>query len=189
MRSNWSLRISLVLVVLALFALLAPRSWIEGLTPSANGETQENGAAFDASDLVFVDLEGDEMRLADALERGPVILDFWATWCAPCKKAMPAYDALRAEYADRGVQLWAVSWDSERMVDRIEPWFEEKGFTFPALRDPDRAGGEALGVRVLPTTFLVAPDGRIAWRHQGYADGDERDLEDAIVAVLGGGTD
>ncbi|HKK71430.1 MAG TPA: TlpA disulfide reductase family protein [Candidatus Krumholzibacteria bacterium] len=185
MRSNWSLRISLVLVVLALVALLAPRSWIEGLTTTANGEATEDTATVTPSELVFVDLDGGEHRLADALERGPVILDFWATWCAPCKKAMPAYDALRAEYADRGVQLWAVSWDSERMVDRIEPWFEDKGFTFPALRDPDRAGGEALGVRVLPTTFLIAPDGTIAWRHQGYADGDERDLEDAVLRVLG----
>lgn len=135
-------------------------------------------------DFALPTLDGRTLHLADALIEGPVILDFWATWCAPCKIAMPAYSALADRYAEHGVQLWAVSWDHPRMHDRIAPYFERAGFTFPALLDAEKEVGRGLGVVNLPTTFLIAPDGTIAWRHIGFAAGDELDLEKALRTVL-----
>ena len=98
---------------------------------------------------------------------------------------MPAYAALQAEYANQGLQLWAVSWDRGPAIDKIPAYFADKGFTFPALLDPGQTNGRALGVRVLPTTFLIAPDGTVVWRHTGYASGDEVELEAAVRSVLG----
>ena len=136
-------------------------------------------------DFELPTLDGGRLKLADALVDGPVILDFWATWCAPCKLAMPAYSELAARYAEHGVKLWAVSWDDPRMHDRIAPYFERAGFTFPALLDADKRVGRGLGVVNLPTTFLVAADGSLAWQHVGYASGDEKALETALRATLG----
>ena len=188
-RGTWTLRLAVVAGALALAALLVPRGWIEpllhGEAANASLDAGEAAPSIDPNEFVFTDLEGEAMPLAEALEDGPVLLDFWATWCTPCKIAMPAYAAIEQEYAEHGLTLWAVSWDDDRMVDRIAPYMQKNDFTFPALRDPDRTLGTRLGVRALPTTFLVTSDGSIAWRHTGFARGDERALEAAVRDVLG----
>lgn len=138
-----------------------------------------------ANELSFADLDGNEVGMAELLEDGPAILDFWATWCGPCKLAMPAWAELAGRYADRGVQLVPVSWDNPKMYPRVRSWIEEQGFTFRSLVDPGKTSGRALGVVSLPTTFLVAPDGRIVFSHVGYAQGDEKLLESELRKVLG----
>lgn len=186
-RRTWTLRLAAVLGAVALAALIVPRTWVEGILHDEAQATSPSAPAqaIDPNDYVFTDLQGEAVALAAALEKGPVLIDFWATWCAPCKKAMPAYAALQTKYAEQGLQLWGVSWDRGRAIDKIEPWFEQQGFTFPALLDPEQELGRKLGVRSLPTTFLVTPAGQIAWRHVGYASGDEVTLEAKIREVLG----
>lgn len=142
-----------------------------------------------ANQLSFEDLSGEAVPVESLLEDGPVILDFWATWCGPCKHAMPAWADLAAKYEEHGVRLVPVSWDHERMYGRIEAWFAQQGFEFSSLVDPGKAGGRALGVVSLPTTFLVAPDGKIVFSHVGYAQGDERLLESELRKVLDLGDD
>lgn len=138
-----------------------------------------------ATTLSFEDLEGQKVTMAELLEGGPVILDFWATWCGPCKLAMPAWAKLADKYAEQGVRLVPVSWDHPRMYPRVETWIQEQGFDFRSLVDPDKKSGRALGVVSLPTTFLVAPDGKIVFSHVGYAQGDENLLESELRKVLG----
>ena len=138
----------------------------------------------DVGALVFSDLAGNEVSVEKLLEDGPIILDFWATWCGPCKRAMPAWAGLANEYAEHGVRLVPVSWDHPRMYDRISTYFEKQGFEFSSLVDPEHESGDALGVVSLPTTFLISADGDIVLRHAGYADGDERLLESELRKVL-----
>lgn len=167
------------------FALALTLGACGGGDAQQSRESRPRPQLSDELDFALTALDGTELRLADALVEGPVILDFWATWCAPCKLAMPAYAAVAGRYVEQGVKLWAVSWDDPRMHDRIAPYFERAGFTFPALLDSDKKVGRGLGVMNLPTTFLIAPDGSIAWEHVGYAVGDEKELESALRAVLG----
>ncbi|RKZ12494.1 hypothetical protein DRQ53_03310 [bacterium] len=138
-----------------------------------------------ANELTFEDLDGNKVAVATLLETGPVILDFWATWCGPCKLAMPAWAELAGQYAEQGVRLVPVSWDHPRMYERITDWFEQREFEFSSLVDADKQAGRALGVVSLPTTFLIAPDGKIVFSHVGYAQGDERLLESELRKVLG----
>lgn len=163
---------------LLLALALATTACAEKSEPAATPAPSADSARID--DFALKTLDGVELRLSEALAKGPVILDFWATWCAPCKRAMPRWAEVQKTYADRGVQLWAMNWDDPRMHDRIAPYFEQNGFEFPCLLDDEKKVGTRLGVMNLPTLFVVAPDRTIAWHHVGYADGDEREL----VAIL-----
>lgn len=138
-----------------------------------------------ANKLDLKDLEGETVHMEDLLKDGPVILDFWATWCGPCKLAMPAWARLVDEYADQGVRLVPVSWDRPNMYPRVKDWFAQQEFGFDSLTDPDKRAGRALGVVSLPTTFLIAQDGQVVFKHVGYAQGDEKLLESVLRKVLG----
>ena len=128
---------------------------------------------------------GGKARLSEQLERGPLILDFWATWCAPCKRAFPRYQELVRKYREHGVELWAVSQDDPRMYDKIGPYFESQGFDFPALLDPERKVARTYNVVSLPTTFILAPDGEVLYHHMGFRDGDEKTMERILRRSLG----
>jgi len=128
---------------------------------------------------------GKTFILADALEKGPVLLDFWATWCAPCRVAMPRWAELAERYAEFGVQMVAVSQDDPRSQPKILPYMRSQGFDFPALLDGEKQVGRKYRVSSVPTTFLIAPDGTIVSHHVGYREGDERTVEAILREVLG----
>ena len=128
---------------------------------------------------------GGTMTLEQALEEGPILLDFWATWCAPCKVALPRWAGLAERYTEHGVRLITVSQDDPRSQPKILPYLRGQGFDFPALLDGDKQVGRRYGVTSLPTTFLIARDGTIVSRHVGYREGDEHEVEEELRALLG----
>lgn len=130
-------------------------------------------------------VEGKMFALEEALEKGPVILDFWATWCAPCKIALPRWEELAERYAEHGVQLVTVSQDDPRSQPKILPYLRSQGFEFPALLDGDKQVGRRFRVNSLPTTFLIASDGTILSHHVGYREGDEHAVEAELREHLG----
>lgn len=136
-----------------------------------------------AADFTLEDLHGNEHVLADALAAGPVILDFWATWCKPCRKALPALQELADRHAGR-VTVWTVSIDDPRSRAKIGPTLRSLGVTLPALLDGDKEVAELFRVTSVPATFLIAPDGRVAASHSGYRDGDTALLEQELAALL-----
>jgi peroxiredoxin len=142
-----------------------------------------------APDFSTFDLAGKEVRLADY--RGKVlILDFWATWCAPCIASMPHTQELAAKYADQGVVVLAVCTGDKR--GKFEDWVKLKASSYPAIRftfDPhelgtpahDRRASVALyGVPAIPAQFIIGRDGKIVATTDGYVTGDTR-LEAALA--------
>lgn len=144
-----------------------------------------------APEFSSFDLDGKEVRLADY--RGRVlILDFWATWCAPCVASMPHTQAIAAKYAGQGVAVLAVCTGDKRQ--RFEDWVKLKAKAYPALRftfDPheqgtpaehERASVALYGVPAIPTQFVIDREGRIAGTITGYLPGDHS-LEQALAAA------
>lgn len=104
-------------------------------------------------------LDGTTFRLADHVGREAVILNFFATWCGPCKAEMPELDRLSREIAGRPVTILAV--DAEEKRDLVEVFVRELGVTFPVAIDGSGAILKQFGVDSFPTTVFVAPDGAI----------------------------
>ncbi|MFY9269372.1 MAG: redoxin domain-containing protein [Candidatus Manganitrophaceae bacterium] len=114
-----------------------------------------------APDFVLSDLDGKAVRLSD--HRGKVVLlDFWATWCEPCKKALPEIQGIYEKYQENGFVVLGVNFgekqkDAERMARQM-------GLTFPILTDQKVEVAERYGVTNLPVTFFIDPDGIIRER-------------------------
>lgn len=153
------------------------------LVVAAPGRTDDDLGR--AHDFRLRTADGATMTLDQALADGPILLDFWATWCAPCKVALPRWDALAKAYSEHGVRLITISQDDPRSQPKILPYMRSQGFDFPALLDGDKQVGRRYRVTSLPTTFLIAKDGRIVTHHVGYRDGDEHEVEDDLRALLG----
>ena len=130
------------------------------------------GSGDPAPALALRDIDGREVRL-DAFRGRTVIVNFWATWCAPCVAEMPSLERLRASLAGEGLEVLAVN--LQENAARIRPFAEKLGLSMTLLRDHDGSARTRWGVRVFPTTFVVGPDQRIALVAIGEIDWDSAD--------------
>ncbi|HUG41831.1 MAG TPA: TlpA disulfide reductase family protein [Longimicrobiales bacterium] len=133
-----------------------------------------------AADIRVTTLEGESIRLSDL--RGQVVLvNFWATWCAPCRVEMPGFEKVYEKYRDRGFSIVALSTDRGE-TGAVADWVGERGLTFPigmASAEAVRAFG---GARTLPTSFLIDRQGRI--RHTVRGLFARPALDQAVARLL-----
>ncbi|HLO66888.1 MAG TPA: TlpA disulfide reductase family protein [Holophaga sp.] len=121
-------------------------------------------------------LDGSTFRLGDHLGRSVIVLDFWATWCGPCLRALRSLQDL-AE-AHPGVLVLAVSIDDARSLARVQATVKGRGYTFRVLLDPDSSVLRLFNPDgAVPATLVIDRRGEIAYRRVGFIPGDERALE------------
>jgi len=131
--------------------------------------------------LALKDVNGRDHRLADY--RGSVlVLNFWATWCEPCREEMPSLDRLAARFEGRAFAVLAV--DVGEGEGRVNAFLDKVPVRFPVLLDRDSAVMKAWGVRVLPTTLVVDAQQRIRFRVVGEAAWDAPDLVAELSALV-----
>jgi thiol-disulfide isomerase/thioredoxin len=123
-------------------------------------------------------LDGAPVRL-DRL-RGPALVDLWATWCMPCAHALPFYARLAKE---TGIHVVAISIDNDDQA--VRQWLERNGVPFQILRDPNGEVAEQLGMRLMPTSFLIDAQGKVVKRIDGFEDADEPRIEQDVRALMG----
>ena len=139
-----------------------------------------------APDFTLEDLRGQRVTLSEVLADGPVILDFWASWCAPCRKALPALQGLATEFGDQ-VSVLTVSIDDPRSRPKIGATMRSLGLKLPVLLDGDKSVASLYRVVSVPSTFLIAADGMIVSVHSGYRDGDTDLLAAELARLLSEG--
>jgi thiol-disulfide isomerase/thioredoxin len=116
--------------------------------------------------------------------RGPVVLDFWATWCKPCVAAIPELEQTARDLGPRGLTIVGVSVDGPRNYAKVRPFVAKLGITYPVTLDDDGTLQEKYQVRSIPTTVLIDPGGAIVKVVQGYRPGESQALRAAIEALL-----
>jgi peroxiredoxin len=135
-----------------------------------------------APDFLLQTLDGREMRLSDY--RGHVVfLNFWATWCGPCKIEMPAMEKLYREFRPKGFTVVAVSSDPEG-ASVTRPYRDSLGLSFTIAHDPEMLVGRLYGVRSLPLTFLVNREGVITHQIFGARDWDDTEARRGVGRLL-----
>ena len=111
-----------------------------------------------APDFNLPTADGGTVRLAD-LKGKPVLINFWATWCQPCREEMPAMQELYEQYRDRGLMILAV--DMEEDLRPVRRWIDQGGYTFTFLLDSEGEQVKRYNINASPTSYFVGRDGVI----------------------------
>ena len=137
-----------------------------------------------APEFTLPDLAGEDVVLSERLKEGPVIVDFWATWCKPCIKAFPDLQEIFDNYKDCGLSVFAISIDGPRSTSRVGALIKSKGNTFEVLLDPAQKVAKKFHVTSVPRTVLIDTDGEIVWAVTGYRPSNHVELGKAVASLF-----
>ena len=132
----------------------------------ASGAAARAADSRPAPNVTLEAADGSAVRV-DAFRGKVVLIDFWASWCVPCKTSFPALDALYREYESRGLQVLAVNLDERRRDADL--FLRDRPHTMPVLFDPHGEAPKAFGVKGMPSSFVVDRAGTIRFTHMGYS--------------------
>ena len=155
-----------ILLVLTFFSFSLTASAVDGQAP----EFELNGV-------------NTTVKLSDY--RGKVVyLDFWASWCEPCKRSFPWMNQLQAQYGRDGFAVVAINIDES--ADEAARFLQQIPASFDIAYDPSGKTAEAYGLRAMPTSFLIGPDGKLLHSSLGYRAAEKRILENKIRDLVAG---
>jgi peroxiredoxin len=124
---------------------------------------------------------GGELSLS-GLRGQVVMINFWASWCGPCRQEFPALDEMYRKYKPMGFALVGINVESDKTD--AERFLGMQSVSFPILFDPDNRVSGSYGVSAMPTTVLVDRKGHLRWLHRAYKPGDEAEYIAQIRAML-----
>jgi peroxiredoxin len=168
---------ALVAIVLVAGLYYVNRRWI---APVARQGIRGGGAHPLAPDFSLTDLSGRKLTLADY--RGKVVLlNFWATWCGPCREEVPEFVDLQSKYRDQGLVVIGISMDDDPAP--VREFYERYRMNYPVAMGDDALAERFGGIIGLPTSFIIQRDGHIFAKQTGAADVEM--FEEAIKELLG----
>ncbi len=143
------------------------------------GCTTRSEMSVAASDFKLQDLDGKAVRLSDFRGK-PVLIDFWATWCPPCRESIPEIEKLHETYRGRGLVVLSISLDEGDWAS-VKSFAAKQGITYPILKGTEDVS-EQFQVRSIPLLVIINKEGKVVKRYLGAGDDDE--LERDIKSVL-----
>ena len=122
----------------------------------------------------FNELKGEKITL----------LDFWASWCKPCLKAIPELNTIYSAYKDKGVEIIGINTDGPRSISKVVPLSKSLQIKYPVLIDIDAALRNELNVTLFPTLIMVNEKGEVLWTHEGFVAGDAEVIKSELDSQL-----
>lgn len=158
-------------IIALLFFIITTTTYSQNkLLPSVDVKT------INGKSITINSIDNDEM---------PIVINFWATWCKPCKKELNNIAEVYDEWQDEtGVKIIAISIDDTRSMSKVAPYVNSVGWQYEVYLDPNGDLKRAMGVSTVPHTFLLNSKKEIVWQHRGYVDGDEDELFDEIQNLI-----
>ena len=123
-------------------------------------------------DFELKDLKNNIRNYSELKGEKLTLIDFWATWCKPCKKAIPELNSIYNAYKEKGVEIIGVNCDGPRSISKVIPLSRSLNIQYPVLIDIDTALKNELNIFQFPTLIMVNPSGEIIWIHEGFVSGD-----------------
>lgn len=156
----WIIIAAAFAAIMVLAAVLYPKL-SEKYSADSKPDNTDYGVAVQSDDFTVYDLEMNEVKLSDYFGK-PIIINFWASWCGPCKSELPAFNALYEEYKNDVVFLMINLTDGERdSVNSIKKFVSDNGYNFPVYYDIGYDASNTYGVRSIPQTVFINADGSL----------------------------
>ena len=171
-----TIRGSLAFCAMLVGAFAITYSWSAGASAA---RAPESGTA--APNFTLRDANGADLKLSD-FQGKVVLLNFWATWCGPCRIEIPWFEEYAKKYEDRGLAVIGISMDEEGWQS-VKPFMAKSGITYPVAIGTEPISQLYGGIESLPTTILIDRQGRVAARHKGLVGRSTYDAE--IRKLLG----
>jgi peroxiredoxin len=136
-------------------------------------------------DFTVQTIDGEDVNFKSFAGKGPLLVNFWALWCEPCKQEMKAFNLLVDKYKEQGVSMVSINTDKIRSIAKVRAYIKAQGYSFPALLDPDGSiASDKFSLESLPFSLVLTANGKIYKKHIGYTAGDEVQVEKEIIELL-----
>lgn len=157
------------------------RLWLATLMLACSSLVAAAELSGPAMDFTLKSRSGENIKLSEL--RGEVVMiNFWASWCGPCREEMPLLEDLYNEYKDYGFTLLGVNVDENR--EAAEKLLGQIPVSFPVLFDPESSVTQLYDVDAMPSTILVDRDGNLRYLHRGYKPGYEKHYDEQVKALV-----
>lgn len=155
------------------------------LTGLTFAQQEEEVQAVPAPHFTAQNLDGSTFKLEDALGKGPIIINFWATWCVSCMREMQALKPIYAAHQKDSLQILSVSIDGPRSIGKVPDLIKARNIPYTVLLDPEASVKQAFGVRNVPQMFVLDRYGLVIYHHLGFGPGDDAKIEELLRRMLG----
>jgi len=145
------------------------------------GTSNATGPAPTAPDFALPSRDGGEVRLSE-LKGQVVMINFWATWCGPCRQEMPLLQQIHAKYEPLGFTMLGVNVEPDSVA--AQNWLKGMPVSFPILFDRKSEVSSSFGVEAMPSSVLIDREGRVRHVHRGYKPGDEAVYADLVRGLV-----
>ena len=137
--------------------------------------------------VTLKDVDGKTIDTAELSNDGkPIVISFWATWCKPCIRELNAIKDVYPDWQDEtGVKVIAVSIDEAQNAQKVKPLVSRMGWDYDVLLDQNSEFKRQMGVSDPPHVFVIDGQGNVVWNHQGYVDGGEEEILEAVKKAMG----
>ena len=135
----------------------------------------------EAMDFTLPSRSGENVRLAE-LQGEVVLVNFWASWCGPCRKELPKLEEMHQKYKDLGVTILGINIDENRALS--QKLLKDVEVNFPVLYDHNSEVAEPYNIQAMPSTFIIDKSGNFRYLHLGYQDGYELAYEEQIKKLM-----
>jgi peroxiredoxin len=136
-------------------------------------------------ELEFETTDNEQMSLGELSAKGPVLINFWATWCQPCKAEIKHLKTIYDKYQDIGLTIVGINQDSPKSLAKVNAFIASQKINYPIVLDPNNQIFQKFNGQVMPYSLLIDGNQEIVFKHTGYLPGDEKKLEEEIKKLLG----